>query len=353
MQPLDKLFRWCCAAILSLASPVSYGGQAGTGIMAAEAAILTPASCRNQRHAGVRYHVTRLNLGGAFSGVPLGLNYAGKVVGYALTANGLVPTLWIGDQVHFLPTLGGDYNKAHGISDTDEIVGESNLADDINARAVSWVNGQLRDMGSLGGPGREAFARAINARGLSGGASYKPGEGFRAVLWEPGIRELGWIAGGYNLVKAINESGVAVGRSDNFPALWRADGQAEILSWGSVEGEANDINNKGQVVGYASYFTAITWNQGRLSQLPSLGGYQGIANGINDRGEIVGQSSLPDGGWRAAIWRSGKVLQLDTLLDDESAGVGIAEATAINQRGQIAAVADGGLPVLLTPRPCK
>ena len=96
---------------------------------------------------------------------------------------------------------------------------------------------------------------------------------------------------------------------------------------------------------------------GVASELPGLGGRTSVANDINNRDQAVGLATTPDEVIRGIIWFGKTPVQLDTLLDDESQGLQVGRAEAINDRGQIVAQRDIDFvtkePLLLTPRPCR
>lgn len=362
MHAFTNRILWRGAIALSLCSATAQAVSHAPVPLQAEAAPAAPLSCRNHQHAGVRYHVTRLEVAGGYQSVPLGLNNFGIVAGYSVVGGSPKPTVWVGRKAHVLALLGGTYGKAYGVSDAGKVVGESTTpSDGINMRAVSWILGAVRDLGGLATVNNESFARAVNAYGLTGGASYAADRGFRPVIWRDGPRELPVDGRGFSMVSAINEAGVAVGystfgfsTSNYFGAVWHADGRVGLLAGpGGAQSQATDINNHGKVIGFSHDFRPLSWQDGRVTELPSLGGYSGAANGINDRDEIVGYSALPDGAIRGALWRDGRVFQLDTLLDDEGAGIAIGEAFAINRGGQITAMTTSWQPLLLTPRPCR
>ena len=54
---------------------------------------------------------------------------------------------------------------------------------------------------------------------------------------------------------------------------------------------ANDVNEAGEVVGYAGN-RAFIWQNGALTALPTLGGTAGMAEAINENGQIAGMSTL-------------------------------------------------------------
>lgn len=111
----------------------------------------------------------------------------------------------------------------------------------------------------------------------------------------------------------------------------------------------NAINNRRQVVGVMNFpddegrFHAYLWDDGVLRDLtPDGGGSQ--ANDINDRGQIVGIADLGDGIGSAVLWEDGRMVPLE-----QPAGVIFCIAQAINDRGVIAGYCEtpsGSLPLL-------
>ena len=95
---------------------------------------------------------------------------------------------------------------------------------------------------------------------------------------------------------------------------------------------ANDLNEDGQVVGYAGN-RAFVWQDGHLTALPTLGGTAGMAESINENGQIVGSSSLttPPTGYRAVLWDNGGITDLTPALGqgETSAALGINDSREI------------------------
>ena len=95
---------------------------------------------------------------------------------------------------------------------------------------------------------------------------------------------------------------------------------------------ANDVNEAGQVVGYAGN-RAFIWHDGALTALPTLGGTAGMAEAINENGQIVGSSTLttPPTGGRAVLWDNGGITDLTPALGqgETSAAKGINDSREI------------------------
>lgn len=203
-------------------------------------------------------------------------NERGRIVGsQSETVNG--PTgfdahafLWEAGRKRDLGTLGGHIGVATAIDERGRVVGWSCLAKkpcapfpDIPnppAHAFLWENGNMRDLGTLGGSG--SYAYAINNRGQVVGESSPAnaddsGLSVHAFLWEDGeMRDLGTLGGTYSVAYGINDQGVVVGRSSTkdgrFHAFVWKDGVMTDLQAGSpkeITGIAVAINRRGQIVG--------------------------------------------------------------------------------------------------------
>ena len=149
---------------------------------------------------------------------------------------------------------------AAAINDFGVIAGSS------QSRAATWSNGVVHvpDIDATFGESRFSEATAINSTGqIAGTLNYVSRMSSRILdrgfLWSNEVTT--WIGPGEDLqtrVRAIDNSGVAVGSMERFPANPRAfifrDGQlmdlnSLIPNSGWELGEANDINAAGQIVG--------------------------------------------------------------------------------------------------------
>ena len=88
-----------------------------------------------------------------------------------------------------------------------------------------------------------------------------------------------------------------------------------------------------------------------MRQLPDLpGGTLCSAQAINDKAEVAGSCDLPRGISHAVLWRSGKVIDLGALGDDDDS---VSTALDINSRAQIVGsseISDGNLRAFLWER---
>jgi len=109
----------------------------------------------------------------------------------------------------------------------------------------------------------------------------------------------------------------------------------DLGTLGGLSAQANDMNEAGQITGYATnssnWTRAFRWDDGHMTDLGTLGGTAGVGLGINGFGHVVGYSNLvPGGASVATLWRDGAVIN---LTPDLAAGQG-SSARGINDNGQ-------------------
>lgn len=195
-------------------------------------------------------------------------------------------------------SLGG--SSAQGVNEFGHVVGVSRRADGVS-HAVLWKDGEMIDLGTLGGEASQAAG--INDMGQVVGMAHSVDGNYHAFLWEDGVMidlgTLGWVS---SYAWTINNAGQVVGGAEDAEGNWRA------FLWDQETG---------------------------LTLLEIPGAAESWAVGINDAGQIVGDfrpSSVPPGGfWQAFLWENGAVTVLDPLD-----GFGGAQAWSINHDGVIA-----------------
>jgi len=240
--------------------------------------------------------------------------------------------MWRQDVMTELPTLGGLDGYAAGTNDIGQIVGwAENTTHDptcsgrsqvLQFKPVMWTpDGRIHELPTLPGD-PDGAATAINDRGqivgISGRCDQAVGRftAIHSVIWQNGnVADMGNIGGSaWNTPQGINNSGQVVGfanvaggdQSNLQPHafLWtRSAGMTDlnVLS-GDAYSFANGINDLGQIVGvsYTAGFAssrAFIYENGQMTDLNGSVAsgstlYLISANDINDRGEITGQATL-------------------------------------------------------------
>ena len=242
---------------------------------------------------------------------------------------------------------GGPYQSyANALNDKDEVVGKSSAFVGPGASiglAFRWrpdgPNSETGQMTPLWTPGGtiplNSEALDINDKGVAVGWFVPPiGGGSRGVMWPD---DVGILVGGDRAV-AINNAGYVVIQTGSIASLWVPDFPGAATGHTRVIGSFNAraINDRGVIVGSSGAHPAV-WRPdapgavtGTLTQLLES---PGTANDVNNKGEIVG--GLSSG--QAFLWRptspnatTGELIELNPLL-----GATSARATAINEKGEI------------------
>jgi probable HAF family extracellular repeat protein len=306
------------------------------------------------------YEVVDLgNLGGnaAFA---LDLNDRGQVTGNSRTGASTLPLLafvWSEGEMTEIGTLPGSnaFSRGYGINNRGVVIGES---DNNRPRAFRWENGTLTDLGDLGGG--SAVAHGLNDGEQIVGASSNGLTSRPFVSWRGQMRDLGTVAGGDatpGRAWGVNARGDVVGFSRVFDftsqaTLWPGPNRrttGEPLSLGSLGdgqqfSEALAVNNRRWIVGRStvsgSTERAFLWRDGDgMTNLGSLGLNHSRALDVNERGQIVGYAStfagFPTFGAAAGfLWENGVMFDLNDLIPDGT-GWELLAANGINASGMI------------------
>ena len=266
-----------------------------------------------------------------FYGPPFGLPAAQQVRAF----------LWENGLMRDLGTLGGNDAFASLVNDAGAVCGFASTNVEINdttglptIHPFFWVNGQMRDLGSLGGtlamPGSFTagpLGRVMNDQGDVAGTSLLAGDEDRgAFIWRNGqMTNLGSLGGNATDAYAINNNDQVVGRSrttnvvgSHHPFLWH---HGQIIDLGVIAGCANGvaqtINSRGEIAGgfggcapdpddRASFRGFYLQRGGPIVDVNTLiipGSDLWVDNVsfINDVGQMVGIAILPDGSTRAVL----------------------------------------------------
>jgi probable HAF family extracellular repeat protein len=307
------------------------------------------------------YEVVDLGTLGGNASFGLDLNDRDQVTGNSRTGTTTLPLLafgWSDGEMTGLGTLpdSNRFSRGYGINNAGVIVGES---DNDRPRAFRSEDGEMSDLGDLGGG--SAVAHDVNQPGQIVGASSNGTVTRPFVWWRGEMRDLGTVAGGDTTpgrAWGTNDRGDVVGFSRAFGStsqatLWTGPnrqrlGQPEALgSLGDGErfSEAFALNNRRQVVGRSlvagSTERAFLWEPGSgMTDLGSLGLNHSRAMDINQRGQVVGYASTFAGfatisAAAAFLWENGTMYDLNDLVGADS-GWELLVAEGINARGAIA-----------------
>jgi probable HAF family extracellular repeat protein len=164
-----------------------------------------------------------------------------------------------------LGNLGTYYCEVRAINDKGHVAGIAKPSADT-IHAFFWKEGKLTDLGTLGGP--RSFVVDMNKHDQIIGYSDRTDKDTRtglhhSFLWENGVmKDLDTATKAPIWAAAINDAGTIVGMAGD-----DTDRHAVMLQHGKIIdlnsllpkdsgwhlGIANDINNRGQIIGYGSY----------------------------------------------------------------------------------------------------
>jgi probable HAF family extracellular repeat protein len=236
----------------------------------------------------VRYNL--IDLGNVEAGA---INDIGQISGMLSTGKGKTRAFLHSGGKDSLRMLDGANGVGRSLNNKGQVVGSIKGAKG-ELQAVTWKNFTLS---VIDAKGQSGIASGINEGGQIVGWTDYPNGPQKAVLWEPG--------------KPV--------RSLHLPG-YRAS-------------QAIAINNRGQILAAAfrsdnfRQFPYI-WKDGKTTTISSMI----RANAINDNGQVVGVIRTRDGGTRAALWKNGRVRDIDGRRDGSS------EALSINNKGEIVGI---------------
>jgi len=259
---------------------------------------------------------------------PLGEDYCG--FGTNLVC---LPFIWQNGVMNPLPSLGGDNGIAYEINARGQVAGQAETTvhestcippQVLQTGAVIWRNGVIQQQLPPFPGDSDAIAGAINDEGQVTGVSGTCSAILHGVLWDHGtVSDLGNLGGSLTSPFDINNPGQVVGfatllgDTNQHAFLWTKHAGMRDLGTlpGDTDSSTESINNRGQVAGVS--FTSVSsraflWQNGVMTDLNTLTcpGSIFLANalGINDQGEIIGDTVTSAGDVHA---------YLATTTDDE------------------------------------
>jgi probable HAF family extracellular repeat protein len=245
------------------------------------------------------------------------------------------PTLPVRYSVRILPGLGGTMGVANSVNNRGWVAGAATLTGDATMHAALWRNGAITDLGTLGGS--DSFVGLVkNERGQIAGFAETSTKDPLGEAFCLGLTFFGF-----------NDGTTCLG------FLWQ-DGVMAALPplAGGNNSQAEDVNSKGQVVGFAEngvrdatctppqalQFQPVIWGpkKGQIQQLhPLPGDSDGFGNAINDNGEATGCSGICANVGNAScrhavVWKDGSPTYIGGLR-----GALLSIGLDINNRAQV------------------
>jgi probable HAF family extracellular repeat protein len=230
--------------------------------------------------------------------------------------NTCLPYVWQRGNITVLPLPAGSNGAATGFNNRDEVAGKVEQAGidpscqpaSHQTQGIIWKGGRIERLlpnypGDLQGAGHSIndLGQAVGWSGNCGGPQFNN----HALLWDHGHR-------------------------------------IDLGSLGGTSGQAYNINNRSDVVGFSRVAAGprhgFLWRRGKMTDLGLLpGDLSSEAAAINDQGEVVGFSTDADGNERAVLWCHGTIAELNTLVSGDSP-LYLLEGDSINDRGDIVGI---------------
>ncbi|MCH8912584.1 MAG: HAF repeat-containing protein, partial [Planctomycetes bacterium] len=208
---------------------------------------------------------------------------------------------------------------------------------DFIRHAFLWEDGELTDLGTLGG-GFSSYGHGINNQSQVVGRSDIGGGFYNAFLWQDGVMmDLGTPYNVFSDAMDINDAGQITGTIDLEAYRWEDGVWTELGTLPGFAGSfGHGINQSGEVVGgaFLCHFCpgrGFHWVVGVMSELGPLPGFDSSgALAINDVGLIVGASNnLIPSAPRATLWDKGEAIDLGMGEGTRSFAYGINSAGVI------------------------
>jgi len=285
-----------------------------------------------------------------------GLNRTGQLAGFFFIAGVHPSHAFIYDQGNLLDlgTLGGDSGQANAINNFGQLAGEAEPLGSLTPHAFFFDGATMADLGTLGGS--SSHAGFINDAGQLAGSSLTFGdaETHTFLYGSNTMTDLGTLGGTYSIPYGLNNSGQIAGQSTTagntmHAFLYSGGVMNDLGTLGGDYATAFDINDSGVVVGESSTNDSVIhpfiFANGVLTDLKGLGGSYATAFAINNAGQVLGSSSTlvngEEGPYHGFVYANGTLTDLGTIP-----GGANTFAYAQNNLGQVVGQADTADPAI-------
>jgi probable HAF family extracellular repeat protein len=309
---------------------------------------------------------TPVDLGTGYNSTPTAINGSGVVVGNYQAGNGQNRAfLWEDGNARDAGSLWG-MTQAASVSEHGVVVGLS-VNSQNQQRAVRIDANGVTDLGALPNA-QAAVALGINSDGWIVGSTMVPSgstSAYRATLWRDGnIIDIGTLGGTQAEARGISEAGHIVGWATTATAgqhAFRWTQSGGMIDLGTLGGTgaysfAFDANTQGTVVGASTSpdgYRGFMWTPGTgMQALPVLPGFlESWASALNNQNQVVGYSTAPGADdcetiFEPTLWENGTAIALNQHI---AGSITLHSVVDINERGEIIGISAGGSAVLLVP----
>jgi probable HAF family extracellular repeat protein len=303
--------------------------------------------------------------------LPATVGADGVVVSHSVTSG---TQAYLADEngVKTLGTLGRSTSYAAAINNQGQVVGTAqnevfNTTSTLSLGGQSWTtvsdaraflysNGQMHDLGTLGGS--TSSATAINNKGVVLGQSTTAGDQqVKMFTYSQGtMTALNTAAGAVGA--AINDQGQVTGELNGQAFLYQNGQLTSLGKGGGLMSQGVALSSAGQVTGNVMFegglYQAFLYDQGTFTLLGGLPALNNItfseARSVNNQGNVVGSSLFGSYEQHGFLYRDGQMIDLNTLVDSSIANnVTLTDALSIDDTGAIVAFGSNGLRYRLTP----
>lgn len=277
------------------------------------------------------------------------VGYVGQ--GALWTSQGRVTRLGAGSTSVFASS------SARKITDRGTIAGQSAFDNSRPPSAATYASGKWTNVGT-GYPDNTSFSafQSANDDGLFVGirSPFVPPpseyQKFRteAFAYRAGRFTTITLGGKNGQANDVNAAGVVVGHSElpnrtPHAFSWQNGKIADLgaLFGSALSSDALGVNARGDAVGQVRFLgsrpdEAVLWSRGKARDLGRLGGSYGAqAFAINDAGAIVGRSSVDIGVDHGFLYQNGRMYDLNAITSGLPGGAIIEQGTAIARNGAI------------------